>query len=75
MNKAREGESAGYVTHPLQIRAMLVKLLQHSIDVAQSPGKRTSWTLRHDALHMHLPPGGGKAATEALEVSRRDGIV
>ena len=48
MNKARDAESVGYVTNPSQMRTLLVKLLQHSVNVARSPGERTSQTLRHD---------------------------
>jgi hypothetical protein len=75
MNKARDAEAAGYVTDPLQIRMLLVKLLQHSVDVDRSPGERTLRTSRHDALHVRISPGEGKAATKAFEVSRRDGVV
>ncbi len=74
MNKARDAESAGYVTDPSQIFTLLVKLLQHSVNVARSPGERLSWTSRHDALHVRIPPKEGEAATEAFKVSRRDGI-
>ena len=75
MNKARDMELAGYITNPFQIRALLVKLLQHSVNVARSPGERTSRTLRHEALHLRIPPREGKAATKPFEMSRRDGIV
>ncbi len=75
MNKARDAELAGYITDPSQIRALLVKLLQHYIDIARSPGERTPRTLRHDALHVRIPSGEGEAAIETFEVSRRDGVV
>jgi len=75
MNKARDAVSAGYATNPPQIHVLLVKLLQHSVDVARSPGERTLRTSRHDALHMCIPPGEGEAATEAFEVLRQDGIL
>ena len=58
-----------------QIRVMLVKLLQHSIDVAQSPGERILRTSRHDGLHVRISPEEGKAATKAFEVLRWVGIV
>ena len=75
MNKARDAESMGYDTNPSQMRTLLVKLLKHSGNVARSPGERISRTLRHNALHVRIPPGEGKAATKAFEVSRRDGVV
>ena len=75
MNKAPDAKSAGYATNPLQIRAVLIKLLQHSANVARSPGEKTSQTLRHDALHVCILPGEGKAATKTFEVLGQDCVV
>jgi hypothetical protein len=72
MNKARDTELLGYVTDPLQIHALLVKLLQHSLNVARSPGERTLRIWRHDTLHMCIPPRECEAATNAFEVSQKD---
>ncbi len=78
MNKAQDAESAGYVTEPSQIRALLVKLLQHSVDITRSSGERTSRTITraHSSRRRRGCYRGGEgdddvAATEGRRKRRK----
>ena len=74
MNKAQDVELAGYVTNPSQIRALLVKLLQHSANVAQSSGERTSRTITrvHSSRRRRGCYCGGEGDNDGWDLGKGD---
>ena len=74
MNKAQDVELAGYVTNPSQIRALLVKLLQHSANVAQSSGERTSRTITrvHSSRRRRGCYRGGEGDNDGWDLGEGD---